>query len=590
MSSMTEARSVGDRTQCISALFDESSLGFFFAGTEGHIEYLNFEAARIIGFNSVGEACGQSLQDIESVLSCGLIEAHRSALKGRTFRRNEHRCTNRNGHFAVLSLFCSPYRNDEGEIDGLLGIIQDVSESYGRKSDLERAICELCIMAEVSDALSSAVELEKVIRIILTGVTANQGLGFNRAFLFLVNESESILEGKIAVGPSCPEEAGQIWSQLALQQKSLTELLNDYLERQNAASSPLSLLIDGWRISLSEPSIFNRVLNDARGANVCARDLDEPSMEILRRLHTENLAVAPIISKGKRLGLIAADNQITGKAIGDADVQLLQTFANHTAVAIERSRLHDDLVRHAATLEERNRQIAESQEQIIQIEKMSIIGELTSSIAHELRNPLTVIGGFANLMLTAEAGQYNSEYLNIILSEAKRAESVLHQVLDFSRASRTESRELDFKLLVSKTHELLLSKMRRSQKQPVLNHSDRKMLIWGNSDQLQHALYQFMALSVEEMTGECTVEFSTHVEDGRALMRIRFTGAEQARKKVTTTLNQFFGSSTGTQKLSIIVAGETIRYHGGSFGIEGSAGNMPGIYVELPCRNGGKNA
>jgi PAS domain S-box-containing protein len=590
MDSMAEVRPAATRTRCIGAFFDESSLGFFFANPEGLIEYLNAEAAGIIGFDSVDEACGQSLQDIESVLSCGLADAHRAALKGRTFRRDEHRCTNRKGHFAVLSLFCSPYRGEEGEVNGLLGIIQDVSEPYWRKSDLEKAICELSIMAEVSDALSSTVELGKVIQIILTGVTANQGLGFNRAFLFLIDESANVLEGKIAVGPSGPEEAGQIWSQLALQQESLADLLSDYVERRGTNASPLSSLIDGWRISLSEPSIFSRVLHDACGANVCAGDLDEPSRGILRRLQTENLAVAPIISKDKRLGLIAADNQITGKAIRDTDVQLLQTFANHTAVAIERSRLHDDLVRHAATLEERNRQIAESQEQMIQIEKMSVIGEVTSSIAHELRNPLTVIGGFANLMLTADADQHNGEYLNIIVSEAKRAESVLHQVLDFSRASRTESRELDFRLLVNNTYELLLSKLRHSQKPPVLNQSDRKMLVWGNPDQLRHALYQFMALSVEEMTGECMVEFVTLAENDKVLLRIRFIGADNARKKVTATLNQFFGSSTGTQKLSIIVAGETIRYHGGSFGIEGAAGNMPAIYVELPCRSGGDDA
>ncbi len=269
---------------------------------------------------------------------------------------------------------------------------------------------------------------------------------------------------------------------------------------------------------------------------------------------------------------------------------MLQTFANHTAVAIDRSRLYDNLIARSAELERKNRLLAESQEQIVRVEKMSVIGELTSSIAHELRSPLAVIGGFANLMTSGEKQESNTEYANIILTEARRAEAVLHQVLDFSRASRTDSRELDFNMLVGQTYELFLSRLPQSRKPPTLNLSTEKMIIWGNPDQLQHALYQFMNLTAEEMTDECTIGITTQLgRDGTARFTMDFSGKDDARRKIIKTLGQIFGTPGGTYKLLIIAAGETIRYHGGDYGVEGSRQNLPKIFIELPLKKDGND-
>ena len=577
--------------ESLKSTYDNHPLGVFVVNNEGQIDYLNKEAARIVGADTIDNAGGLSLHDIDLIMNWGLFGAYQSILNGEDFHLHEHRCSNCRGHYAVLNVFCSPYRNNGEGISGVLVILQDVTESSKRKAELEEAIYELSIMGQVSEALSSAVDPDEVLRIILTAVTANQGLGFNRAFLFLLDNQEEKLKAIMAVGPGSPEEAGEIWSRLSQQQKSLIEMLSDYRERENNSDKTLSSLVEGWEIGIDDSAAFSRAINNAVGVNVLSDPaLDQATKDILERLNTVNLAVAPIVSNGKRLGLIAADNQITRKAIRDSDVELLQTFANQTAVAIERSQLHENLVEHAACLEEKNRQIAESQEQIIRIEKMSVIGELTSSIAHELRNPLTVIGGFANLMLSAGTQDGNSEYLNIILSEAKRAESVLNQVLDFSRASKTRTRAIDFNNLVGQTYELLLSRVKHSTKPPKMESSENRIMVWGNPDQLQHALFQYMSLTVEELTGECRVRFRTGSRDGMVCFSIGFDGDEKALAKVKTTLKQIFGSSTGTQKLSIIVAGETIKYHGGGFGLSEGRDEQPEIYIELPEYKGDNDA
>jgi signal transduction histidine kinase len=294
--------------------------------------------------------------------------------------------------------------------------------------------------------------------------------------------------------------------------------------------------------------------------------------------------VAPVYGRDKLLGLIAADNQIIRKPIADFDVRLLQTFANHSAVAIERSRLYDGLREYTARLEEKNRLLAESQEQLVRIEKMSIIGELTSSIAHELRNPLTVIGGFANLILSSDKVRDYHEYLNVIVSEAKRAETVLHQVLDFSRAGETAVVDIEIGSLLMKTYELFVSQLKPAQNPPRTGFTHDKAFTRGNPTQLQHAFYQFMKITADEIVDEFRPIFKTEVDSDVYRFFIEFDIVPERREKILEILREIFGTAAGKQGLSLIVAGETIKYHRGHFGVAGGKMHPPRIYIELPLK------
>ena len=572
-----------DRLNLGGGPLHDSSFGFFVTDESGLVQYLNDEAARILGFNNVNEAHEYSLHDFDMNANCGLSDVFKNILAGENYQKIEHRCTNRIGHYAVLNISLGPFREDGGAISGIMGTISDVTESYQRKVKLEEADYVMSVISQVSEALTSAAELNDVLRIILTGVTANQGLGFNRAFLLLKNEEENLLEGKIAIGPSSSEEAHEIWSNLAGQHRTLLELLDDYRETEKNNGFTASSGIEDWKIDLNKPNYFADVLES--GSGMIVNDYDNStseSIKIFNHLQTESLAIVPIISKGRNLGIIAADNKITGKQITKTRLKLLQIFANNSAIAIEHSRLYDKVSERAKELEKINCQLADSQEQIIRAEKMSVIGELTSSIAHELRNPLMVIGGFANLMISSGDAGENAEYLNIILSETQRSESVLHQVLDFSRASRTCSREIEFNSLTKEACDYFQTKTKFRHKGIYLDLNETSGMVWGNPDQLMHALLQFIHLAAEGMTDECKAKIATHGKNKLVRLSIEFTGSRQAQENAIKIYDKIFGSSNGTQRMSLIVAGETIKSHGGNYGVENPTNEGPILYVELP--------
>ncbi|MFH1593717.1 MAG: hypothetical protein ABID09_03350, partial [Candidatus Omnitrophota bacterium] len=94
------------------------------------------------------------------------------------------------------------------------------------KAELERVRSELLLLYEVSNAMRTTLELEQILFIILTAATSHEGLGFNRAMLFLVNEKEQILEGKMGIGPKSIEEATKIWKGIEDKKMALDDLIN----------------------------------------------------------------------------------------------------------------------------------------------------------------------------------------------------------------------------------------------------------------------------------------------------------------------------------------------------------------------------
>ncbi|HKK21602.1 MAG TPA: GAF domain-containing sensor histidine kinase [candidate division Zixibacteria bacterium] len=442
---------------------------------------------------------------------------------------------------------------------------------------------ELQILSSVASALSSSNDLDYILKTILTGATASQGLGFNRAFLFLYDNPTNSLSGYLAVGPSSPEEAGRIWGNLEANRVSLSELLSGQPDDTQVQSGSTQGMVASINIDLNPDSLIAKACTQKTWLNLEALDtVDSVTKEFSSRIGTQKLALVPLVSKGNLMGLLAADNLITGRPICDDAVQLLQVFADQAAVAMERAGLYEEQKERTREVEKINTLLAESQEHIIKIEKMSVIGELTASIAHELRNPLTIIGGFANLMLKSTTIDEQKEYLNIIAGETRRAESVLNHVLDFSKASRNESTRIDFSRLVEKNLALLIGRLRCPAELMRLLAAQSEIWVYGNYDQISHAVYQFLRLVAEEIIPPGKAEITTEVIQERAVMTVRLIVDNEHRDGTIKALRQIFTDNKTSQRLTVLVAGEAVRFHGGNFGLSIGNDRLPSLFVELP--------
>lgn len=98
----------------------------------------------------------------------------------------------------------------------------------------------------------------------------------------------------------------------------------------------------------------------------------------------------------------------------------------------------------------------EMEKRLQQAEKLAAIGELSTYIAHEIRNPLFAIGGFANSLLRSqELTENNREKVRIILEESKRLDKILKNIINFARPTSSEPTEVDANQVVAETVQVL---------------------------------------------------------------------------------------------------------------------------------------
>lgn len=220
------------------------------------------------------------------------------------------------------------------------------------KQELDRTRIELGILYEISNAMYTTLKLDEILYIILTGVTAHTGLGFNRALLFLVNEQEKTIEGKMGIGPESGEEANRIWSQIEQEKKNLDDLIGVYSVSRETVQSGLNSHVRHVRVPLSPESgsLLSVCVLEGMPLHLTKEGMQRYAGDPLTQmLHSQELIIVPLKSKDKVNGAILADNFITNKPITKDDIRMLIMLANQAGLAIENSQLYEKTVIRSRT-------------------------------------------------------------------------------------------------------------------------------------------------------------------------------------------------------------------------------------------------
>jgi diguanylate cyclase (GGDEF)-like protein len=213
------------------------------------------------------------------------------------------------------------------------------------QAEIERMEWEFSMLYEVSNAMRTTLNLDQIFYIILTALTAHEGLGFNRAMLFLVNEKENMLEGVMGIGPHSAEEAGKIWQSIS-SKMTLDDFIAAYDSFKKDPESKLNSIVKGIKIPLREDmGILALTILEGMPFEITtdeAKKLVDP--EIKKTLNADFFVTVPLKAKDKILGAILVDNIFNKKPITKSDVRMLTMFANHAGLAIENSRLYEETV------------------------------------------------------------------------------------------------------------------------------------------------------------------------------------------------------------------------------------------------------
>ncbi len=558
----------------------------FVVANDGHTVTVNRRLAEYLGSDSDNAEIELSFKKLQEYLGTVLQrKVERVIGSGVSCRMPDVVFTHFSGGCRRADIMLS-HCTDVDRAPGCLGLLIDSTESWILEKKRSAIENELSIVSQVSAQLGSTMETDEIVKIILIAVTAREGLGFNRAFLMLIDDAHRELHGHHAIGPVDSEEAGRIWGSIPDEGKDLKSVIGSYIRDIRFDETACDRAIRHLVLPLSKAG--NPISRVAFGRTPALVDESE-ALQSVRAISgglfgDSEIAVAPLNAKESVLGLIMADNKITGRGIRESDIDQLQMFANQAGLALERSRLYESLQTNIEELENVNLELERSHREIVQIERLSLMGEMTHRITHELRNPLTIIGGFASLLLRSkEIPDSERERAEIIWTECRRVEQHLDALLDFSKSYSEGENDVDFSMLLSDVVSMVQSKFAQAKNSLRYRSSGTGVLLRVRRDLLMHGIFRLLELLSEIVGPGVEWEVTCINAPNEIRAEIYVTSSQMSHDESTDLLRRFVEHGASTSDLRLSLANEAIAYDGGELGFE-IRENRPIIYVAFPMQ------
>ena len=298
---------------------------------------------------------------------------------------------------------------------------------------------------------------------------------------------------------------------------------------------------------------------------------------LARREGLVSLLSVPLLYGGRAIGTL---NLYTGEphTFSDEEVRVLTTYAELSALALEKARLYDRIV--------------SVEEELRQSERLSALGLLAAEIAHEIRNPLTVMKMLHHsLALDFPADDPRRTDVRIMGEKMDHLNRIVDQVLDFARSSDPQRIPVDVNQLLDDLGLLTRHKLRSQDVQLVRKLAPDLPPIVGDPTQIEQAFLNLTLNAVEVMPdgGRLTIRSRALRQDRRSgrvthvLVRFRDTGVgmtdEQRRRAFTSLLATTKAKGTG---LGLAIVARVVEQHQGKVRVWSSLGKGTTISIVLP--------
>ena len=427
--------------------------------------------------------------------------------------------------------------------------------------DMNKRLAELSFLYRISNAMLSTIKLNRLMHLILSALTSGTPPLFDRAMLFLANERTQTLQGMTGIasphghGPEPPADLppGPTPDSLSVSDEEIALLQQtEFCALVKATRLPL----DGSRNPISQAVLDRRLVlvrNPRR---------DHPvDRAFNRRFGGTPFAIAPLIAHDQVIGAIVVDNRASGRPLATNELNLLQLFTNQAGMAAENSILYN-------RLEETNRSLHETQERLLQGEKLAAIGQMAAGIAHELKNPLVSVGGFAGrLKKRFSADTEEWQYADHITREVQHLEKMLTDILFYSKRTTICYVRCGMNQIIDDALSVVAIPLEEKGIRVEKRLAARLPSVLGDYQQLRHVFINLFsnANDVMEPGGILEIEsIPAQLDGSRAVsVTVADTGAGILRKHIHTLFSPFFTTKEKGTGLGLAIAHKIITAHGG---------------------------
>ena len=192
----------------------------------------------------------------------------------------------------------------------------------------------------------------------------------------------------------------------------------------------------------------------------------------------------------------------------------------------------EDLDEHVKSLEETNKQLKQAHEELIRTEKLATVGRFAAGVAHEVGNPLGAILGYVSMLEIEGTGAEDSkDYLKRIEKEIERINHIVRELLDFSRPSKGEIRDVEVNGILENTLSLLSYQKNFKNIDTRLELDPELPRVQGDESQLSQVFMNIILNALDAMPAGGILGIQTRIYTVEAPLRDRFLEASAPRRK-----------------------------------------------------------
>jgi len=230
------------------------------------------------------------------------------------------------------------------------------------------------------------------------------------------------------------------------------------------------------------------------------------------------------------------------------------------------------------------------QKQLIEYEKLSALGRLTANVAHEIRNPITVIGGFSNKVKESSSlGTNERELIDIISLEAKRLEEILREVLIFSNRPFFRKEKCDINKIIFESlnfYKDIFEKVSITVKTELNDVA----LIYIDKRQVKEGIDNLISNAIDAMPdgGILTITTQDKVSRGKSYVTVKITdtGAGISEENMLMIFEPFFTTKVTKKEtgLGLSITKKIVEGHGGFMKVDSKVGKGSAFTLYFPYR------
>jgi signal transduction histidine kinase len=435
-------------------------------------------------------------------------------------------------------------------------LIEEKYEEVNRLNlELNYKIKQLTAIHDTGKAILSVLDLNQLLTVIMS-ILSNV-CRINRAVIMLVNENENHLE---------------------------------YIHGEGFEGK-IPDMIKNYKVSLDRLSnILVRVTNTGRPEyvpEVKSSSLRQENI-ILTYGKPTSVFVVPLITRSKVIGVIATDG-VDHKGIPKETRETLEVFSPQIAIAIENARLY-------SRLEKQMQELKESHSLLSRSEKFSFLGNLAARLAHEIKNPMTAIGTFIQMMPQKyQDSEFREKFHNIALEETARVNNLITELLDLVKKKESNFGLNDLHELIDKMI-LLVSPQSHAKRIEILRRFDPVIhRVWMDGDKMKEVILNLLSNAVEFTPEGGIIEIVTKLANeskkpAAIHIEIKDNGPGIPQSMIDNVFDPYFTTKhkssmhSGTG-LGLFIAYQNMQDHHGSIEVKSKVNEGSVFKVILPDKS-----